>query len=420
MDAQIHLGIDFGSTGYRVAGAIDDRIVSLPGGPWSESHSGWIALSHSTSANNSFLQFPSIKYCLEKKQPIQTLLGNKIPVHWIVQIFEEIKLLVESYSDCKIGKTVIAVPATYTESRRAMLLAAAKKAGLGQPRLINDALAVTMNFVLQQPKDACFLVYGAGYTQCEIAVVQYISRRFRALGYGSIDRPCGRILDDAILTGCIRALQEVGLGDHLQAWSPQQWLQLQQSVQKIKEALNSRADVHLPINLGEMETVFYLPIQRLIFESLLEQLMQENLRLVDKTIQEAQLTPQDISQAIATGGTVKLTKVQQSLEKHFAGCPLQVSTDDAIARGAAIFAADLIDTQAIDSMSAKPMENSAATAKIGTSFLSLEIKKTVRLPPQQEPEIDRDSPTVEIPKTRETLQGESTNPYPTLGIHPYT
>lgn len=378
MHSEIGLGIDFGSTGYRAAAAIEGKVLSLPLGSWGESPA-WISLNLSTSEKGSHLQFPSIKYCLEKAQPVQTLLGKQTSASLVVQILAEIKILAESYLESKIGQTVIAVPATYSTSRRDTLLAAAKKAGLGQLRLVNDAMTLSMDFTLQHPKDSILLIYSAGYSQCEVAIIRHTKRQFRALAYGNSDKPCGRILDDAILTGAIRALQEIGFSENLQNFSALEWLQQQQIVQKVKEQLENRVNVHLPIHFESIKESFYLPVYYSAFSSLVEQMMQDNGNLIDETLREAKLRPQDISQVLIAGGTTRLEVIPHFLEKYFVNCPLKLMTDDAIARGAAAFASNLIDVQAIDYSPVKSKGDIPKTSDIGTSFLALEVKKTSTL-----------------------------------------
>ncbi len=378
MTSKISLGIDLGSTCYRSAGVIEGEIVSLPVGSLGSSQKSWITLNLTKGGD---IQFPSIKYCLEKPDMVHTLSGTVVPADSITDIFREIKYIAESYSGIKIGHTVIAVPATYSESRRAALLQAVKKAELGNTHLVNEAIATTMDFGLQDPRESVFLIYNAGYTQFEIAIIRRSKTQIQALAYGRHDVPSGRIFDSSLLIGCTKALKERGLEMILQKFSPQEWFHLLEIVQNAKEKLGTYVDVHLSfINNANQKEIFYFPINKPNFDSYIGRLMIENLKLIDETIKDANLKPEDINRVLVTGGTSKMPVIQHILAKHLKGIPLQIMTDDTIARGAAAYAANLMGIKEEDSVTADKKIKTEDFRLINTDFLALNVVKTISKP----------------------------------------
>ena len=385
MNAKMSLGIDFGSMGYYAAIAIAGRIVSLPVGPLGQDLSLWITYEHGSTTQNEVLRFPSIKECITKSQTVIALEKRAIPAELVAAILEEIRLMAEGYTKrmysggAKIGQTVIAVPATYSESRREALLKATKKAGLQGARLINDAILLAMEGALHQPQGAIFLIYNAGYAQCEIAVVRQTQTQFQALAYESMDKPCGRIFDEAILGWFINELQEKGYGKSVLRFQPQEWLSLRHRVSTIKEKRSHLLTVHSP---PQKRIPFIIPW--LDFDQQVEQVIHENIALITKTLQTVNLSLNDVSQVLVTGGTSKMDVIQRALSTQLGHCPIRIMPDDTIARGAATFAANLMGIQTEESIIVK-QQRQAAVKHLTIDFSPLKIPRPNSLPNISDP-----------------------------------
>ena len=77
------------------------------------------------------------------------------------------------------------------------------------------------------------------------------------------------------------------------------------------------------------------------FEELNEQLFQKTIDLVQKTLEDNNITTSQINDIVLVGGSTRIPKVQKMLSQFFGGRPLNhsVNPDEAVAIGAAIQAA---------------------------------------------------------------------------------
>ena len=90
-----------------------------------------------------------------------------------------------------------------------------------------------------------------------------------------------------------------------------------------------------------------VPVSRAKFEAMCDPLFQKTIPVVEKVLNDAKLTQDEISDIVMVGGSTRIPIVREMISNFFNGRQLihELDPDEAIAKGAAILAANLIAQQ---------------------------------------------------------------------------
>ena len=82
--------------------------------------------------------------------------------------------------------------------------------------------------------------------------------------------------------------------------------------------------VREPFLVSKGETALHLEteIAREDFENLIKPLLKETLDAIDRALEDADMTPEDIDRAILVGGSTRIPLVQHLVEEHLLGTPV--------------------------------------------------------------------------------------------------
>jgi molecular chaperone DnaK len=122
---------------------------------------------------------------------------------------------------------------------------------------------------------------------------------------------------------------------------PMAWQRLKESAEKAKIELSSSQETE--INLPYITAVDGVPkhlvrkLSRAKFEQLSDSLIERTLEPCRKALKDAGMNPSDIDEVILVGGSTRIPKVQEVVEKFFGKKPNRsVNPDEVVAVGAAI------------------------------------------------------------------------------------
>lgn len=329
----LHLGIDLGSMGLRVAyategsGVADFEIRSADG-------DGWLRCERSASHRVGVF-FPSLKTKLGATAGHD---GGPAPSETLITALARAKHDVEERAGRPVAQAVICVPTFYPTSQRTAVHDAVLAAGFGAAHLINDSVSAVTAHTAGRTSPATVLVFGAGYHGFELGLARVVKGHIRVLAYegGSV---AGADLDQLVLEGVMRAAKDWGLGER--QWDPTHWLRVRAAAQTVKEQLGTADQVAFPLGaLLRSGTAMQVNVQRQDFEEVVRDAFLPAVRLVDALLRQADMSRTELDVVVLTGGTARIPALQ-SLVTDAVGRPPIVAAPTALAVGAALHAAGL-------------------------------------------------------------------------------
>ena len=250
--------------------------------------------------------------------------------------------------DGRQSRVVIAVPAHFNETQRHATAMAAEMAGLHLLDLVNEPIAAALAFAEDAPLFSiaethsgprAVLVFDlGGYTfeatllsvrPGEMTMVATDHDSF--LGGHDWDLRLADLLAERLIRKHGRDPRDV----------PQHLDQLVQRAIQLKHALTvrSHASTHLSCG-GEIETI---DVGRRQFEDATVDLVERAGQLCDRLLERAGLSWRRVSQVILVGGATRMPMIRRMLADRLGRDPdNRVNPEDAVARGAAIYAAQAI------------------------------------------------------------------------------
>lgn len=348
MSTSLHIGLDFGSLGYRAAYMLGNDIVTVPAPPEDIDWLGMILAQPDAEARPFGLTFTSLKYYLGIGRPL--LLGNATqPTESLVgDSLMKIRGKISTFAGDEADRAVLAVPARYSAFRRAALRQTAQAAGFRQVDLINDCTAAALGHTSGRQQPGTLLVYSMGFHGFECSLMRYARQQLRELAHDGAEVPGGRDADLQVMALAIGTLEEkMGVKVPFRVWTSQHWFELRALAVSVKERLTGSgeetAEMALPSYLTNADPV-RLVVSREMLDHLISPAVESTLKIVERVLDEANLTASDVDEVVLVGGSTRLNAVQKAMEAMF-GPKLVQPRDDQIARGAAV-QAQRLDSQA--------------------------------------------------------------------------
>uniref|UniRef100_A0A673YTT7 Hypoxia up-regulated protein 1 n=1 Tax=Salmo trutta TaxID=8032 RepID=A0A673YTT7_SALTR len=265
--------------------------------------------------------------------------------------------LAQDFAEQPIKDAVITVPAFFNQAERRAVLQAAQMAGVKVLQLINDNMAVALNYGVFRRKDInstaqniMFYDMGSGSTTATIVTYQTVKTKesgsqpqlqIRGLGF---DRSLGGFE------------MELRLQDHLATLFNEQkktkkdvrenhraMAKLLKEAQRLKTVLSANAEYMAQVEglLDDMD--FKAKVTRVEFETLCADLFERVPGPVQEALSSAEMSLDEIEQVILVGGSTRVPKVQEVLLKAVGKEELgkNLNADEAAAMGAVYKAAAL-------------------------------------------------------------------------------
>ncbi len=278
--------------------------------------------------------------------------GEKLPPE-VVQACILRKLAADAVRVCGPDiKVVITVPAYFDEPRRKATADAGEMAGLDVLDIVNEPTAAALAFGEHlgylnpqgAPKQELkVLVYDLGGGTFDVTIIELKPGHFRTLATDGDVRLGGRDWDQRMAD--YLAEQFVTQHGKDPRSDPAGFTRLMRAVEDAKQTLTARtnANVHLDFAGKSVD----LAISREKFEELTEDLLERTAYTTRQVMQAAGTSWQYISHILLVGGSTRMPMVGHMLEKVSGGMKPEhnVNADEAVARGAAVYAGYLLATR---------------------------------------------------------------------------
>ena len=264
------------------------------------------------------------------------------PVEISALILTRLKNIVESQGDT-VDDVVITVPAYFGLEERSATKQAGELAGLNVLNLINEPTAAALSYCARQfQEDRTILVYDLGGGTFDVTIIKMSMtedggvQKIKVLATGGEDTLGGKDWDDKLYDFILRACcDENGLSpEDLDAETRQD---IRSKVEEAKRKLSQKekSKVRVDVNGSRTEII----VTRNDFERMTADLVGKTMNFVESTLQK--VSDVEIDTVLLVGGSTYMPMIKDAVEARFPGKVQQHDPDQAVAKGAAIYASML-------------------------------------------------------------------------------
>ena len=255
-------------------------------------------------------------------------------------ILQKMKKTAEDYLGQTVTDAVITVPAYFNDSQRQATKEAGEIAGLNVRRILNEPTAAALAYGLdKQGQDMKVAVYDLGGGTFDVSILEMGDGVFEVKSTNGDTHLGGDDFDNEIIQWLANEFQTEERIDLRK--DPMALQRLKEAAEKAKIELSSSQDTE--INLPYITAVDGVPkhlvkkLSRAKFEQLCDKLVERTLEPCRQALKDAGYKPSDIADVILVGGSTRIPKIQEVVEKFFGRKPNKgVNPDEVVAVGAAI------------------------------------------------------------------------------------
>ncbi len=257
---------------------------------------------------------------------LQTRQGAVSAVEVSAEILKVLAARAEQTLGGDLTGVVITVPAYFDDAQRQATRDAATLAGLNVFRLLNEPTAAAVAYGLDQQAEGLIAVYDLGGGTFDISILRLSKGVFEVLATGGNTALGGDDFDQAIVAWIT---SESGQA----AADASQQRQYELAARQAKEALTESEST--TINLAHFPAP--LTLSREVFESLIEGYIKQTLSACRRTLRDADLETDDITDVVLVGGSTRVPMVRSRVADYFGKTPqIDHDPDQVVAIGAAI------------------------------------------------------------------------------------
>ncbi|MDI9357525.1 MAG: molecular chaperone DnaK [Phycisphaerales bacterium] len=255
-------------------------------------------------------------------------------------VLQKMKKTAEDYLGQTVTEAVITVPAYFNDAQRQATKEAGEIAGLNVRRIVNEPTAAALAYGLDKKhKDQKIAVFDLGGGTFDISVLDLGDGVFEVKSTNGDTHLGGDDFDKVIMD---YLADEFKKDENIDLKKDPMALQrLKEASEKAKVELSSSTETE--INLPYITAVDGVPkhlvkkLTRSKFEQLSDKLFERCLKPCELALKDANYSVSQIDEVILVGGSTRIPKVQEIVEKFFNKKPNRsVNPDEVVAIGAAI------------------------------------------------------------------------------------
>jgi molecular chaperone DnaK len=245
---------------------------------------------------------------------------------------------VEAASGVTVVGVVISAPAYFDDTARSATRRAGELVGLKVLRIINEPTAAALAFGLESGEAGTFMVYDLGGGTFDVTILRIRDRKYRVIATDGDRDLGGSDIDNLIAAKAVEAFKAQHGIEISPATDLINWHDVLEKSENAKKTLSQSETASFMISAQGQRVIFDLP--RAQFEAEIAPIIDTTKTITERTLAAAKLTPKDIKDVILVGGSSRIPAVRAMIANMF-GKPARtdINPDEAVARGAAIFAA---------------------------------------------------------------------------------
>lgn len=314
------------------------------------------AITNPTKTISSIKRFMGIRYSEAGKEiprmPYKVVKGDNDSVRVDIDgrlytaqelsavILQKMKKTAEDYLGQTVSEAVITVPAYFNDSQRQATKEAGEIAGLTVRRIINEPTAAALAYGLDKKhKDIHVAVFDLGGGTFDVSILEMGDGVFEVKSTNGDTHLGGDDFDNEIIQWLANEFQSEERIDLRK--DPMALQRLKEAAEKAKIELSSSQETE--INLPYITAIDGVPkhlvrkLTRAKFEQLCDVLVERTLEPCRNALKDAGLDASKIDDVILVGGSTRIPKIQEVVEKFFGKKPSKgVNPDEVVAIGAAI------------------------------------------------------------------------------------
>ncbi|WEK34826.1 MAG: molecular chaperone DnaK [Candidatus Pseudobacter hemicellulosilyticus] len=262
------------------------------------------------------------------------------PQELSAMILQKMKKTAEDYLGQEVNEAVITVPAYFNDAQRQATKEAGEIAGLNVRRIVNEPTAAALAYGLDKGRhDQKIAVFDLGGGTFDISILELGDGVFEVKSTNGDTHLGGDDFDKVVMDWLAEEFRNDEAIDLRK--DPMALQRLKEAAEKAKVELSSSSETE--INLPYITAVDGVPkhlvkkLSRAKFEQLADRLFERCLKPCEQALKDAGMNTSEIDEVILVGGSTRIPKVQEIVERFFGKKPNKgVNPDEVVAVGAAI------------------------------------------------------------------------------------
>ncbi|CAH2355488.1 endoplasmic reticulum chaperone BiP [[Candida] railenensis] len=264
-------------------------------------------------------------------------------------ILTKMKNIAEDYLGKKVTHAVVTVPAYFNDAQRQATKDAGTIAGLNVLRIVNEPTAAAIAYGLDKTDgEKQIIVYDLGGGTFDVSLLSIEGGVFEVLATAGDTHLGGEDFDFKVvnyLSKLFKKKHNIDISSNAKAIS-----KLKREAEKAKRTLSSQMSTRVEIDSFVDGIDFSETLSRAKFEELNIAAFKRTLKPVEQVLKDAGAKKSEIDDIVLVGGSTRIPKVQELLEKFFDGKKASkgINPDEAVAYGAAVQAGVLSGEEGVD------------------------------------------------------------------------
>ena len=243
----------------------------------------------------------------------------------------------------EVKDVVITCPAYFGVEERDATAAAGKIAGLNVLGIINEPTAAAISYgVTADSSEKTVMVYDLGGGTFDITMIHIKAGEIRVICTGGDKDLGGKDWDDRVIQYLAEQFQqETGTPDNILE-DPETYQDVSLSAERAKKLLSAKPKA--PVSISYQGERARVELTREKFDELTADLLTRTIDLTREMLKEAEkkgFKQSDVSEILLVGGSSKMPQVQNRVRAEFGIETKMFDPDEAVAKGAAIYARNM-------------------------------------------------------------------------------
>ena len=263
------------------------------------------------------------------------------PQELSAMILQKMKKTAEDYLGTEVTRAVVTVPAYFNDAQRQATKEAGEIAGLKVERIINEPTAAALAYGLDKAdEDKKIVVYDLGGGTFDVSILELGDGVFEVLATNGDTHLGGDDFDQALIDWMANEFKAEN-GNMDLSKDPMALQRLKEAAEKAKIELSAstQTEINLPYITADASGPKHLvkTLTRAKFEQLCDDLVKRSMLPCEKALKDAGISKSEIDEVILVGGSTRIPRIQEEVEKFFGKKPSKgVNPDEVVAVGAAI------------------------------------------------------------------------------------
>jgi len=262
-------------------------------------------------------------------------------------VLGDMKKTAEQFLGHEVKKAVITVPAYFNDAQRQSTKDAGVIAGLEVLRIINEPTAAALAYGLDKCGDTekNVLIFDLGGGTFDVSLLTIDNGMFEVKATAGDTHLGGEDFDDRLVNHCMAEFSRKYKKD--MSSNDRAKRRLRTACERAKRTLSNTTNATVEIDALYDGCDFNCTLTRARFEELCGDLFRKCLDPVEKVLNDAKMDKTHVHDVVLVGGSTRIPRVQKMLSDFFNGKELSrsINPDEAVAYGAAVQAAVLMDTK---------------------------------------------------------------------------